>query len=282
VTAQLAAPPPRRRLRRFLAAVVALVVLVLLTRWVAARMDRTARREHLAAVARAAAEPGTLVSDPTVPAGAVVVDLIRASQDLDELRRPATVQAGDARGEWTPEAPVLFEGMGDAPPRPRRPIWIAGPYAAETAAFAPPVGPHGGWIAVRVLPIDPAEDNVAPRPGWGPERVLEVDITDVRMLHLRWRQGRTVIMQRELPPLPDPAFADHLRSDWPAYREHFDPYDRKLDRAIVRIAPAAPFEAIFPVVEVILSVRRRMHLGGEDRDVSAFDVSVQPVPTGNP
>ena len=277
-----AAPPPPRRFRRVLAALAVLCALVLGARWVAARVERTARREHLAAVARAEAEPGTLVPDPTVPAGAMVVDLIRVSPDLDELHDPAMVQAGEQRGEWTREAPVMFEDMGDGrarstPDKRRRPIWIAGPYAAEAVSFAAPVGSRGSWIAVRAIPIDPVERD-DPQPGWYPEKKAEVDISVAGRLRLRWKQGRTVIAEWVLPPMPHPAFAERIQKEWKANANHMDQADKKLDHLVVRVAPHASFESIFPTVEAILTVRRNMNVGGQVRSVAAFDVSVQPAP----
>jgi hypothetical protein len=99
--------------------------------------------------ARAAAQPGTLIADPTLPAGVVAIDLVPACEALP-LTAPAGVRTGARRAAWEVGASARLEGLGgDA----RHDVVITGPVLTQAASFVAPAGPHGARMAVRAIPI---------------------------------------------------------------------------------------------------------------------------------
>jgi hypothetical protein len=82
----------------------------------------------------------------------------------------------------------------------------------------------------------------------------------------------------DLPLSPDvlAGLAARFEAEWKDHRGHFDPSDKKVDQAIVRVGPTTPFAGIFAVVEALLATKRVIDVGGYGEAVAAFHVSVQP------
>jgi hypothetical protein len=237
--------------------------------WAHGRYVRAQQEEHAAAVERTAREPGTLVTDPALEAGVVLIDLVPAAPAF-ELQQPATIHAGGVQRAWTPGSPVVV----DAPPEGRRlPLSVAGPYAAEPASIGAPSGSHGARVTVRVIPIEPPETPPPPSPET-PEKRFEVDLTHPDRIAYRWKIAHVVVTEEEAGRAYA-GLADRFRSGWQMQRGHFDVADRKLDQAVVRVLPSTSFGEIFPVVEALLSVTRLMYLAGNRREVPAFNVEVR-------
>lgn len=256
----------------YLALGAALLGFYLLAQGLVQLRERAREREHVTAVVLSASSPGTLVTDPTLPAGIVEVDLLAVAPELGP-REPAMVHAGTQHHAWAVDAPARFVGL--APDRGHA-LSITGPYAAEAASFEAPTGAQGARIAVRVIPIEaPSPRFEVNKAGYTPEKVLEADLLRPDLLALRWVQGQVVISEIELPRA-DGALAARIRQQWKMQGSHRDPSDRKLDEAIVRVAPTTPFDAILPVVEAIEATTRELSRDGVLRTVSAFYVSVQP------
>ncbi len=262
--------PPRGPLRIYAAFGVALAIVSLgADRLVRAR-EAASARDHVAAVAAAAAEPGTEVADPALPAGVLEIDLVPIDPDLEPTEK-ATLRAGGRRATWAPGAPARFE---DLPADRRFPISIAGPYAADAASIVAPSGARGARIAVRAIPIHPPR-RYQPVPGVSPEKRMELDLRSPDRPTVIWFQGFVVIAERDLVGTPAERAAV-LSMEWAANASHVDVSDRNLDQAVVRAGPMASFDDIRRAVEALLSVRRPMYLGGERRMVSAFNVVVEP------
>lgn len=264
-------PPPRSALGIYLGFAAGLAVFFLVLQWIIGRRVIAADLGHEQAIARAMAEPGTPVTDPALPAGVLLVDLVPAAPDL-VLGQPATVRAGGKRAAWTPDAPARFEGLpGDR----RLPLSINGPYAVESASIAAPTGSRGARVAVRAIPLEPPRPYYHPA-GWTPEKRLEADLGRPGMVRLTWLQGLVVVAEEVVPREPRSALAARIRDQWKQQRSHSDVADRKLDQAIFRIGPTDSFEDTLSVVEALLAPRREQRFADEIRVVPAFNVVVQP------
>ena len=269
-------PASDRRIRIIFAAlggVATLVVLALVVLWIVARRQLDAVIAHQNAVSETAVTPGRPRIDPLLPAGSLVVDLVAAAPEL-HLREPAMVHVGTNTGAWAVESPAEIDGTGlDR----GYPISVTGPYLVETGSFDAPTGGHGQLITLRAIPIDPAIPCVDSA---GVEHAFEVDLTRPDVIALRWMAGSTVLAQRDLPrsraDLSHAALAKAFSEEWEAHTTHADPADRWRDHAIVRAAPAASFAEVFRVVEALLATKRPMTMPAGDRDVAAFQISVQP------
>jgi hypothetical protein len=275
-------PDPRDRSSRslilaFLGMSAAIVVLTVLARWLAGHRERALDGEHDAAIARARAAPGTPVIDPTLPAGVVEIDLVPVNPEF-ALERPATIQAGPQRCAWTRGLSASFIDLAEDR---RHPVSVAGPYAAEAFSFTPPGGSRGARIAVRAIPIEPARPYFPSPDGFTPERVLWVRTTQPEKIELVWKQGATVVAMVDVPRAPGETrlagLAGRIQTEWKQQGGHRDVSDRKVDQAMVVVAPTAPFDEIFPVVEAVQATTREMKLGsGEIITVPVFNVTVQP------
>jgi hypothetical protein len=236
------------------------------------RREAAARRAHRTALARAEASPGTLVVDPALPAGVVVVDLVPISPDVP-LAAPATLRAGGQREDWAPKTPAYFEGLA---PERWHAVAVAGPYVVEGATFEVPTGEHGGRVALRAIPVDPVSSELEPSDMSAPEKELDVDLTHPDVLTLRWRVGLIVVSELNFAEGPGPALVRKLNDEWKMQGSHRDVADKRLDQAIVRVLPTISFADILPVLEALLANTRPIYLGGETTQVPVFAVSVQP------
>jgi hypothetical protein len=262
--------------RRVATIVAAVLVLGLLLVWLRARRQDDAALAHERAVEQADVAPGTPVTDPLLPAGHLVIDLVPAAPGL-HLLRPATIHVGAKVGEWTASSAVELDDQGlDR----RYAISVAGPYLVETGMFDAPAGAHGQRLSLRAIPIDPAIPYVD---GREVERVMEVDLTRADVIGLRRIEGMTVLETRDLPRSPavlgGTALAERFTMEYKMHKDHWNSLDRRRNLAIVRAAPTASFAEVFPVVDAILTPKRPMTTPAGDIDISAFDLSVQgPLP----
>lgn len=269
--------PPRPAKPSYRAVAIALGSVVLLAGAGVAALALTARRQirdvllHVQAMTRAEAAPGTAVDDPTLPDGVVEVTLGPAWSGL-EPARPATVHLGGAAQDWTTwpvGVPLRFERVALARDHT---LSIGGPYVAEAVPFGMPSA-GGVEIVARVIPIDPPAPIEVPVQT--PEKVLDVDLTRPEGITLRWCQGAAVVSLAELPRSPEvlapAALTARFESEWKMQRGHFDPEDRKVDHAIVRVAPESSFAEVFPVAQALLATERPMG----SASVPVFAVSVQ-------
>lgn len=265
-----------RRTRVIFAAlggVAALIVIGLAVLWLVARREVNAVIAHQSAVRQTAVTPGRPMFDPLLPAGSLVVDLVAAAPEL-HLAEPAMVHVATKIGAWAVDSPAELDGTGlDR----SYPISITGPYLVQAGSFDAPSGSHGQLISLRAIPIDPAVPYVDSA---GVVHGFEVDLTRADVIALRWIQGTTVLATRDVPRAPanlaPAALAKVFREEWEKHTSHAEPVDPWRDHAIVRAATTASFAEVFPVVEALLATKRPMTMPAGNRDVAAFQISVQP------
>lgn len=249
---------------------VMVLITVMLSRWLLAQRTATTAREHVAAVARAAREPGTLIVDPALPAGVVEIDLIPGATDL-ELSRPATIRIGEQALPWEAGHGARFAGL--AGKRELR-VSVAGAYLVEDASLDVPAGGRGRRVSLRAIPIDP------PAIGAPFERDLEVGPASPEAFFVWWKQLGIVVAEVRVPR---DALAAAIGKEWQTVGRYKDPAEPKRDRAVVRFEPTSPFPVVLAMVEAIVATKRTMLRGGERLTVPAFEVSVQPpLPAGSP
>jgi hypothetical protein len=264
-------PARSRALRIYVAFAGAFVAFVLLASWAVEAREKAAARAHEHAVAASAADPGTPVTDPALPAGVVEVDLVPIHWDLP-LEEPATLRAGARRAPWAPGAPARFDALTPARPAP---LSVRGPYVAEAVALTAPTGARGARVSVRAVPLSPPGPPRDP-PGMAPEKRLEIALRTPESISLTWKQGFVVIAEDLIPRASPAALGARITAAWKQQRNHFDVMDRRRDPAIARVGPGDSFEDIVYLSEALLSPQREMRADGVTRLIPAFRVSVQP------
>jgi hypothetical protein len=257
----------RRALRTYLVFAGVLVTFVLIAAWTVEAREKAAARGHRLAVAASAADPGTPVPDPTLPAGVVEVDLVPIHEDL-ALEELATLRVGARHGSWTPDAPVRFEGLTSDHPVP---LFVRGPYAAQATALSAPTGAHGVRVSLRAVPLSSAGP---PRDRF--EKRLEIALRTPESVALTWKVGLTVVADEAIPRASAEVIGGRIRAEWKQQGAHFDVADRRRDRAIVRVGPGDTFDDIVLLAGALLLPEREMREEGVTRRVPVFWVSVQP------
>ena len=207
----------------------------------------------------------------TVPAGVALIDLVPAFPELP-LKQSATITVDGKSAAWTANGATQIEGLSGAG---LHAIKVVGPYLVDAPSFAMPSPTEGARLNLRAIPIDPArwprvESPEEIRANGQPEKVFEVDATRKEALGLRWIQGATVISLAEAPRASP--YAQLFEDERKRRSIHVHPTDRRLDQAILRVAPAASFAEVYSLVEALLAAKRER--GHET--VSAFEISVQP------
>lgn len=225
-------------------------------------------------MASAAASAGVPQADPTLPAGALEVELI-AAVDALKVEKPAQVYVGGARSSWQPGVPAQFKGLAAAD---RHQINVPQPYLAEPVNFSFPSPDQGALIAVRVMPIEPWAPPPEREETYMFEPLLEVDLTRQETIGIRWTQGLVTLAISELPRNA-PDLESKLRREWEGHGYHRDPADMRLDLAVMRVDPRAPFGSILQVVQALLANRREQkdRSGGMTK-VPAFALTITTPP----
>lgn len=262
------------RMRPRVAAVVASLLAVLsLCGWLIKRRLDAKERDHAAAILRASREPGVVVLDPALSPGVLEVELIPAGPSI-ELSTPATILVGRESQRWPVGGRTRFQDMAGR--RDQR-ISVIGDYLVEGPSLDIPQAGSGARVALRAIPIDP------PTVAGQFERQLEILSVDPDDIIVVWKQSVIVVSETKVPRAGGrAALAALVQREWSQMGSHRDPSDRKLDRAVVRMPSGALFYEIFPLVDALLEPKRSMSVGGEQRVVPAFDVSVQPALTSRP
>ncbi|HVK67948.1 MAG TPA: hypothetical protein VM694_25985 [Polyangium sp.] len=236
---------------------------------------------------RLAANPGVTIADPSLPAGALVVDL--ASPFPTELppTAPTRIVLGFqfAPARWEDGVPARFDGLDES----TYDLLVDGPYLSAPLRVTLPDPRVGARILVPALPIAPPLLGPAEPIQTDPEALshpspdhLDVDATSPDRFVLQWRIEDIVKALRRVPRedasadgLRYPALTVAMQEMWRAHGVHRDPQDRKRDRVMLRLSPGTSLEKVRAVVAAVLSLERTTKTPhGEERSGPLFEVTV--------
>jgi hypothetical protein len=226
---------------------------------------------RLAALAEEAAEtrpgaPGEVVEDRHVPAGELRVDLVPADECVSVAARGVVRAEGLGADRFGPDGPAVFDGVD---PGARVRLAVDSPYlAAPRAPFAMPRD-RGARLRLPVLTLAGYAPTSAVDELLQPDKVLHVSLLNPGRVELDWALGRTIASRVAVSSARD--LDAELLASWQQQGNHRDPYDRKVDMAIVHAPIGARFEDLVGVVAAIGRVRRPMRgPGGQVQQVPAF------------
>ncbi|MDI1449549.1 hypothetical protein [Polyangium sp. 6x1] len=257
---------------------------------------------------RLSAHPGVSIADPSLPPGALVVDLASPFPAELPTTTPTRIVLGSqlAPERWEDGAPVRFDGLDDS----TYDLRLDGPYVSPLLRVTLPDPRFGARLVVPAIPVappllEPAEPlEIDPEaPPAIPPGLLDVDATSADMFLVMWRVADVVTVMRRVaresgPPDAQryPSLTEAVQEMWKAHGAHRDPQDRKRDRAMIRLSPGTQFEKAQAAIAAVLAFERSVQMrNGEARLVPAFHVAVSeplssrpwtqrpaPVPSENP
>ncbi|MDC3960147.1 hypothetical protein [Polyangium jinanense] len=237
---------------------------------------------------RLSANPGVTLADPSLPAGALVVDLV--SPFPTELP-PTTAASVVLSWQFAPARredglSVRFDGLDES----TYDLVLHGPYLSAPLRVSLPDPRVGARILMPALPlappllelaeplhVDPETAALSPRIGY-----LEIDATSSDTFVLQWRIADIAKVQRRVPRedaiaggLRYPTLTAAAHEMWTAHGGHRDPQDRKRDRVMIRLSRGTSLEKARAVVAAVLSLERtRKTPHGEERSIPVFEVTV--------
>ncbi|MDI1478665.1 hypothetical protein [Polyangium sp. y55x31] len=236
---------------------------------------------------RLAANPGVTLADPSLPAGALVVDLVSPFPTELPPTTPTRIVLGSsfAPARWEDGVPVRFDGLDAS----TYDLLLDGPYLGAPLRVSLPDPRIGARILVPAIPLAPpllgptepihTDPETPPHPS--PDH-LDVDATSPDTFVLHWRIADIVKALRRVPRedatadgLGYPALSVAMLEMWKAHGIHKDPQDRKRDRVMIRLSPGTSLEKARAVVAAALSLERTMKTPhGEERSIPVFEVTV--------
>ncbi|MDI3289042.1 hypothetical protein [Polyangium sp. 15x6] len=234
---------------------------------------------------RLAANPGVTIADPSLPAGALVVDL--ASPFPTELppTTPAYVVLGwqFAPARWEDGVPVRLDGLEES----TYDLLLDGPYLSAPLRVSLPDPRIGARITMPAIPLAPPHLGPAEPTHVDPEAAilpptgyLDVDATAPDTFVLQWRIADIAKVQRRVPREDAdgqryPTLTAAVHEMWTAHGAHRDPQDRKRDRVMIRLSPRSSLAKAHAVIAAVLSLERTIKTShGEERSIPLFEVTV--------
>lgn len=118
-----------------------------------------------------------------------------------------------------------------------------------------------------------------------PQKQLHVQMRSADHFQLVWKQGTTVLSQRDVPRhdkpiekkgtklLQLPELAAEVQKDWVANGAHRDASDTSFDTAVVHTNDETPYYQVVAVMDAVSATQRPFHAGGKAETVPAFNIT---------
>jgi biopolymer transport protein ExbD len=115
------------------------------------------------------------------------------------------------------------------------------------------------------------------------EKQLHVDMRPSDKFVLTWRQGSTNLESIDVPRhdavagdrevVRFPELAARVADEWRAKGQHANPFDPRVDQAVLHTDNASEFKLVVGAIDAIYAARREMRIGQKTMKVPAFNVT---------